>query len=215
MAKAKKKLDKTYVHFVVDQSGSMANIGSTEVVNSINAFIETVAASGDVTFGITFFDSVEPQLHVRKVAKAKEAMLEAKEYNPRGATPLFDAIGQSISYIGSNVELEKDEIVSFVVMTDGHENTSQEFTKPLIKKLLDEKQQKHDWLVTYLGANQDGMAEGGSLGFAQKTSASWTVNNFGSTVAMAAGKTAEYSVMRGSASVNYTDQERSSMTKED
>ena len=43
----------------------------------------------------------------------------------------------------------------FAVQTDGLENASKEYTPRAVKKLLQRVQKEKNWLVIYLGANQD------------------------------------------------------------
>jgi len=56
-------------------------------------------------------------------------------------------------------------VSTLIILTDGHENASIEYTKAHVKDLIEQKQ-KDGWTVIYLGANQDAFAEGGSLGIA-------------------------------------------------
>ena len=48
----------------------------------------------------------------------------------------------------------------FVILTDGKENASIEYTKSAVLKLIEDR----DWTFLYLGANQDAWKEGSSIG---------------------------------------------------
>ena len=98
--------------------------------------------------------------------KAKDCpKLTRETFEPRGCTPLNDAIGRTVAKIDG--EKRRDgENIAFVILTDGQENASQEYTKDAVKKLLDGRQKDKNWLVIYLGANQDAFAEGVGRGFA-------------------------------------------------
>lgn len=61
-------------------------------------------------------------------------------------------------------EADRPGLVIFVVMTDGHENSSKEFTKAQIKDMIEHQQDKYNWHFTFLGANQDAFAEAGAIG---------------------------------------------------
>src|SRR5207253_953347 len=89
----------------------------------------------------------------------------ASDFEPRGTTPLYDAIGRSVTLAqgractpdGSN------EQPLVVVLTDGLENASHEYTHAQIFDLIKAKESA-GWIFTYLGANQDAYAVGGAIG---------------------------------------------------
>ena len=60
---------------------------------------------------------------------------------------MLDAIGITIS------ELKKKKNILFVILTDGHENSSEEFTVKQIKELVEEKKEKYNWKFLFLGAD--------------------------------------------------------------
>ena len=51
-----------------------------------------------------------------------------------------------------------------VIITDGMENASTEFTKAKVKELISEKQEKAGWDFIYLGANIDAAEEADAIG---------------------------------------------------
>ena len=52
----------------------------------------------------------------------------------------------------------------FVIITDGMENSSHEFTKAKIKEMISDRQEKASWDFVYLGANIDAAKEATSIG---------------------------------------------------
>jgi hypothetical protein len=84
---------------------------------------------------------------------------------PRASTPLLDAIGFAVADI-DKVELRADEKVGLVILTDGQENASKEHNKDSIRKLLTDRQDAKNWLVTFLGADIDAFADAGAIGVA-------------------------------------------------
>ena len=87
---------------------------------------------------------------------------------PRGMTALLDAVGRAINETGERLakmdETDRPGLVVFVVMTDGEENSSKEFSKDQVKQMITHQQEKYGWHFTFLGANQDAFAEAGALG---------------------------------------------------
>jgi hypothetical protein len=80
-------------------------------------------------------------------------------YNPASMTPLYDAMGFSISKLKKYLEGKENYSVLVTILTDGEENASKEYTRSVIKNLVvDLKQQS--WTFTYIGADHDveGMA---------------------------------------------------------
>ena len=89
------------------------------------------------------------------------------EANPRGMTPLFDAIGRMVSL----AEADKPEKAVIVIMTDGRENSSRELTKDGAKAALARAEAK-GWEVVFLGAEFASFDDAESVGMdARKTMA--------------------------------------------
>ena len=109
---------------------------------------------------------------------------EIPEYHlvPRGSTALLDAVGRAINETDERLagmeESERPGLVVFVIVTDGHENSSREFTKPQIKKIIENRQDRCDWQFTFLGANQDAFAEAGHMGIRRVGVAYFTADRF-------------------------------------
>lgn len=92
-------------------------------------------------------------------------------------TALLDAVGRAINETGQRLavmpEHERPGLVVFVIITDGQENSSHEFTKTQIKELIKHQQTKYAWQFTFLGANQDAFAEARSIGISLIASANF------------------------------------------
>jgi hypothetical protein len=88
---------------------------------------------------------------------------------PRGGTALLDAMGKAISLIGRRLESKPDSArpgsVVVLVITDGLENRSREFTRAQIKTMVEHQRDTYDWQFAFLGANIDSFAEANGLGF--------------------------------------------------
>src|SRR5262249_53284967 len=87
---------------------------------------------------------------------------------PRGNTALLDAVGRAIVETGERLralpEEERPGLVVFVVVTDGQENSSKEYTKARVREMIEHQQNVYKWQFVYLGANQDAFAEAGGMG---------------------------------------------------
>ena len=91
--------------------------------------------------------------------------LTSKDYVAGGNTALLDAVGDTINKISKVEDIyAKNRAVLFVIITDGQENSSKEYSKAQIKKMISDKQEKYDWEFIFLGANIDAVSEAQSLG---------------------------------------------------
>ncbi|HSK34485.1 MAG TPA: VWA domain-containing protein, partial [Propionicimonas sp.] len=54
--------------------------------------------------------------------------------------------------------------VVVAIMTDGMENASREFTHAAIKALVTQQEQAYNWQFLYMGADQDAIEVGASIG---------------------------------------------------
>lgn len=92
----------------------------------------------------------------------------AIELEPRGGTALYDALGFGLNTMQADIdalpEHAKPETVQVVVVTDGQENASGEYSGQTVKALITEKVSKHNWDVVFLGANQDAVMKAAELG---------------------------------------------------
>jgi hypothetical protein len=52
----------------------------------------------------------------------------------------------------------------FVITTDGEENSSKEFTREQVKKMIAHQQDVYKWQFTFLAANPEAFAEAGGMG---------------------------------------------------
>jgi Mg-chelatase subunit ChlD len=76
------------------------------------------------------------------------------EYIPQGGTPLLDAIGKGIEKLKETLgdELGKDNVTVVVtIFTDGEENSSRQFSKADIKKMIEHFSSDNKWTFTFVG----------------------------------------------------------------
>lgn len=175
----------TAVMVLIDRSGSMASIkGAAE--SGINEFIKgraAMAAGKKCTVRLAQFDTEYELVHPSTdPAKLPEFLLE-----PRHLTALHDAMGRSIVEFGAELaampEAERPGTVIFAVMTDGMENSSLDYTQEQVRELVQQHEREFSWQVLYLGANQDAVKTGGSLGVRKDRSMTYTASAAGMSTA--------------------------------
>lgn len=159
----------THLTIVVDRSGSMSSIRE-DAEGGINQLIkDQVAGVGDITISLFQFDT-----EYERVFGPVDAA-EAPQYTltPRGATALLDAMGRSMAETGEWItglsEDQRPSKVIFCTVTDGMENSSQEFTSDKVKEAVELQTNTYNWEFLFLAANIDAVATGSSMGITNNT----------------------------------------------
>lgn len=191
---------KTNVHIILDRSGSMQSCRA-QTVDAVNEYLRGLGEKTKVS--LTLFDTSGIDLIWDKRDPA-EIKLTLDEFQPRASTPLYDAIGKTVAKMRA---VPTKALTALVIVTDGQENASQEYTKSAIKSLLDDLQ-KEGWLVLYLGANQDAFAEGGAIGTVSHNTISYDTRNIGATMVAASAATMRYAGSGSAWEAGFTDEER-------
>ena len=170
---------------ILDRSGSMESI-RTDTEGGFNAFVTKQRETpGDCALSLYQFDDVyEVVYENRPIAQVPPLHLE-----PRNMTALLDAIGSTVNargaYYDSLPESDRPEKVVVVVMTDGAENSSREFTLNDVRKLITRQREVYKWEFIFLGANMDAVAEGARMGFQASKSMSYAADGEGVMCCMA------------------------------
>ena len=150
--------DYTHITVILDRTGSMESIRD-DTIGGFNTFLKKQKAeSGKATLTLVQFDTQDPYEVVHRfkpIQKVPE--LNRETYVPRASTPLLDALGRGINDLETSVielkEEERPSKVVVVVVTDGRENSSREFSKDRIEKMIKEKTDKDSWQFVFLSAD--------------------------------------------------------------
>jgi Mg-chelatase subunit ChlD len=168
------------IWYLLDRSGSMGSIAEF-VVQGFDEFVaEQRKEQGVATMTLVQFDGedvhdvlidAEPLDRVRSIAG---------RFEPRGMTPLYDAIGAILDRAEAHLERSGGEAADqlVVIMTDGMENASQRCTAAEIFRRI-ERLRKAGWTFVFAGANQDSYATGASLGLASGSTSNFTASPTG------------------------------------
>ena len=208
--------DLTDVTVIIDRSGSM-NVCRQEAENGINTFVEDQRKQeGECIFSLVQFDTEYEFVHkgvpISEVPKYK--------LSPRGMTALLDAVGRAINETGERLnqmnESDRPALVIMVIVTDGQENSSHEFTKQQIKGMIETQQSQYNWQFTFLGANQDAFGEAAAMGINANATANYDVNKtaaaFGS-ISSAVTRSRSAAKAGADVTLSYSGLERKSMTE--
>lgn len=174
-------VNSSYTHLAViaDRSGSMFSIAE-DMNGGLETFLkEQDALEGTLLVDITVFDgSVEQTVTDGKVEDIAFPIIV-----PRGSTALNDAMGITITSLGERfAKMDEDERpgkVIVLVITDGHENSSREYTASQVKDLVTRQQDEWNWEFVFLGANIDSFAVGGGYGVNAGSTLNYTADSAG------------------------------------
>lgn len=157
---------KTEIVLVLDRSGSMQTIWQN-TIEGVNKFIaDQRKEDGDCNLTIYQFDHEFDYEATSEDIQVYE-YLTNKTYVPRGSTALHDAICEAIDttrlkIVTLDPEHRPDNVI-FVIMTDGHENSSYKYTMLDVNKRISKMTNK-GWDFVFLGANQDAIATAKGFG---------------------------------------------------
>jgi len=149
--------------FIIDRSGSMSGLES-DTIGGFNSMIGKQKKEGDATVSTVLFDHEISLLHDRVSLDTIREMTD-RDYRVGGSTALLDAVGSTIGRI-KNLQFrdgKEPDLTLFVIITDGMENSSREYTYNEVKAMIEEQKEK-GWDFLFLGANIDVAKEAGRLG---------------------------------------------------
>lgn len=173
---------KTEIIVITDRSGSMASIAQ-DVIGGYNTFIAAQKVlPGEARVTYTQFDDKYDVVY-SGTPLAEVPLLDEKTFIPRNATALYDAIGRTLNDQGERIAKEKwAELVVVVIVTDGCENASREFTGSRIKEMCMHAE-SNGWKFVYLGANQDSFSVAKGLGLSMAATRNYTADGVGTQAA--------------------------------
>jgi len=176
MAKTAKKVQETLVNFILDKSGSMGSIQES-TISGFNEYLNTLKKDGNkYSFSLTLFDTVVDKVIINEpISKVDE--MSPKTYRPDGMTALYDSACQTIDAVEKT--LKDNQKVLIVIMTDGQENSSKEFTQKDLRDRVQRLEKTGKWTFVFLGANQDSYQTASAFGIGQMNTVNYAASDTG------------------------------------
>ena len=174
---------------VLDRSGSMAAVAA-DTIGGMNRFLDDQRkAPGAAQLTLVQFDNEYEPVY-RAVPIAAVPPLTGETFVPRGTTALLDAAGRAIAETGARLaatpEPERPGKVVFVIVTDGLENASREYTRERLMGMITHQRDAYSWQFVFLGANQDAIASAAAIGIQGTHSMTYAHTAAGTAAAFAA-----------------------------
>ena len=177
--------DFTELVFILDRSGSMSGLES-DTIGGFNSMLQKQqAVAGECRITTVLFDHSYKLLHDRIDIRAVGPLTE-KEYYVGGSTALIDAIGMTINKLvnvqKSMAEEYRDGKVMFVIITDGEENSSREYSAEKVRAMIEREKEKYGWEFVFLGANIDAVQTAGRFGISADRAVDYLADSAGTTL---------------------------------
>jgi len=148
-----------YNIIILDKSGSMEEI-KQEAINGYNETLQSIISAqtkhAEQRHFVTLvtFDSDSTDTVYDRVEAAKAEKLTTKTYQPGTMTPLYDAMGVTLTKFRNSLDASVESRILVTIITDGQENASKEFSGKQIHKIVTDLKAE-GWVFTYIGANQN------------------------------------------------------------
>ncbi len=175
----------TEIVAIIDRSGSMMRL-TKDTIGGFNSFLaEQKKNSGKAKLTLVQFDD-KYQIDYDGADIGSVNDLNEDTYKPRGNTALLDAVGKTIITVGERLSKTKEEErpgqVIFLIITDGEENASREFTVAAkIAEMVKHQTEKYNWTFTFLGGGSAAFSQGAAMGINPSNTYNYSANNVGTT----------------------------------
>lgn len=149
----------THVAIVLDRSGSMEAVRD-ETISGFNEQVGKIrakAAQSDAEKTFVTLVLFNDEVVFSKFAEPAEALapIDRESYEPDRTTAMLDAVGFTLERFQDVVRDDDDTRYLVVVISDGAENDSHEYTYERIAEMIQKRQATGRWTFSYMGANQD------------------------------------------------------------
>ena len=149
---------KIYNVIILDKSGSMSSIAK-QAVDGVNETLGGIRSSQlkdptqDNYVTLVAFCGCELRTIYDNTPIAEVRDITPNDYRPCCMTPLYDAVGTTITRLHPIV-VENKSVAAVTIITDGYENASREYSGKAIKELI-ESYKNEGWMFAYIGADHD------------------------------------------------------------
>ena len=210
--------NKTDITIILDRSGSMASVKDDTIGGFNNFLSEQQKVEGEAALSLVQFDDQYEVVYEDKDIQIASTLTEAT-FQPRGSTALFDAVGRTVNSIGRRLaalpeEMRPDKVL-VVIMTDGFENASREFTAAAISEIINHQRNVYSWEFMFIGANQDAVLSAREIGIPAAASLTYAANSEGMQAAysLVAEKISNYRSSNNKQALEFNEEDREQQRK--
>lgn len=152
-----------YNLIILDESGSMSSVknqtisGCNETINTIRTAQKKYDETQEQLVSIFVFQSDGPmpsRYLIKNMPIANVEHITEHQYEPYGMTPLYDAVGSTLTDLKATTKGNEFAVGSVTIITDGMENASSHYTQEKVAKMIDGLKEL-GWSFNFIGANID------------------------------------------------------------
>jgi hypothetical protein len=203
-----------HVVLVLDRSGSMHS-GRNDTNGGVQTLLDDqrkllAEQGGETRVTLAQFD------HRYELVHDRTPLTEHVGWScePRGRTALHDAIGITVSAVrqgdASLPAAERPTATTLVIVTDGMENASTEYSRETVRELIGEMRGQ-GWEVLFLAADLEAWAISDGLGIDRSRSASYSKSHAGTRSAFGTASGMVVNSVSGQSVTGFTDEQREAM----
>lgn len=191
----KKDVKTTDIICIIDMSGSMSSVVDA-TCDGFNEFIaEQRDMPGKAFVSLILFND-NTQICYEGTDIGRVPHLDRLVYKPERTTALLDAVGETLSSSSNECAMEADHTIVLII-TDGAENASKEWTREAVRAKISDLQASHNWSFIFMGANQDSFEEARSYGINDAYTANFASSDVGTRAAYGSASVMASSIRSG------------------
>lgn len=172
----------TELVFILDNSGSMSGL-ERDTIGGFNSMLDKQKKLNDECYVTTILFNHEFEVLHEGIRIEDTPHITEREYYVGGMTALYDAVGMTIQRMPLYRDLpnkkKHNRKVLFVIITDGHENSSREYSQTAVKSLIEHRRSEFGWEFIFLGANIDAPSVAKDIGIDKERSANYIADSKG------------------------------------
>ncbi len=172
----------TELVFILDKSGSMGGLESDTIGGFNSMLLKQQKMPEECLITTVLFNHTYELLHDRINIKAIRQITE-EEYQVSGTTALLDAIGRTIHKISNAQKHTREEFraekILFVIITDGLENSSREYSVEAVKASIETCKSQFGWEFIFMGANIDAVEAAATIGISADRAQNYHADKIG------------------------------------
>jgi hypothetical protein len=200
--------DLTLIAALLDRSGSMAGCKRATETGFDEMIAKQRCAPGEANVTLSMFDDVYENVY----SNVPIADVDPLNLLPRNTTAMLDAIGRFIAEVGEYLagldETDRPGTVICLIMTDGYENASQEWSWEAVRALITQQRDLYSWNFIFLGANIDAVQVGGRIGVPMATAMTYSADDDVAVHATYGSVGREMLGARSGRAMDFTDEDR-------
>ncbi|KQY02948.1 hypothetical protein ASD37_25730 [Mycobacterium sp. Root135] len=173
----------TLIAALLDRSGSMEDCKRATESGFSEMMAKHRSEPSEAIVTLAIFDDEYEEVY----ADVPIAEVPVLNLAPRHMTAMLDAIGRFVTEIGEHLssqdEADRPGTVICLIMTDGMENASQEWSWDRVKTLITQQRKQYNWSFVFLGANIDAVKVGSRIGVPKATAMTYNADDDGVSAA--------------------------------